>query len=267
MRTILVALVGVLGAFCVVCAAQQTPTTAAATTTSAATLAAQYAAVLTGGTSVADATLSGTATLLTDSGDKVGTFMMKARGQGKSRLDLAISGVTRSEIHNADSDPRCVRITPDGTVHPEPDSNCWGDAAWFFPALSTIVFSSDATLAFTSFGAETHNGTAVLHLRSNRTGLNGTPTALKYIANASRVDYYFDATSYLPVAATFTFHPAADTNVTIPVEIRFSNYQTISGIRIPFHIQRYESGVLALDLTVTSAAVNAGLQDADFIAQ
>jgi hypothetical protein len=60
----------------------------------------------------------------------------------------------------------------------------------------------------------------------------------------------------LPQYAFFTVHPDnPGIHADIPVEIAYSNYQSVSGVMIPFHIQRYVNGSLVLDLVIATAAV------------
>lgn len=241
--------------------------TPSAPATSASSLAAQYATVLSGGSTIADATISGTATRISGSDRQTGSFTAKARGEGEGRIDLSLDGRSRSEIHNASVSPSCVRVESDGIAKSEGLVNCWTDPSWFFPALTSIAFTSDTTIAFQNLGQEQRYGTTVQHLQSSRTAQSGTPTAIKAASTLSVVDYYFDVASNLPVAIAFKFHPAGDTNRSIPVEVRFSGYQPVSGVQVPFHVQRFENGVLALDLVLSAAQFNTGLQDTDFIAQ
>jgi hypothetical protein len=53
-------------------------------------------------------------------------------------------------------------------------------------------------------------------------------------------------------------------NTDIPVEIRFANYQAVSGVQVPFHTQRMLNGTVVLDITAISAVVNSGLSDSQF---
>jgi hypothetical protein len=47
--------------------------------------------------------------------------------------------------------------------------------------------------------------------------------------------------------------------VDIPVAIQYSNYQTISGVTLPLHVQKYINNGLTLDLQIQSASFNSGL--------
>jgi hypothetical protein len=83
----------------------------------------------------------------------------------------------------------------------------------------------------------------------------------------STTDVYLDAATLLPVAVAFKVHPDKDMNTDIPTEILFANYRSVNGIQVPFHFQRMLNGGVILDVTVTSVALNTGLQDSSFILQ
>ena len=75
----------------------------------------------------------------------------------------------------------------------------------------------------------------------------------------STMDFYLDAATLLPSAVVFNAHPDNDPGTNIPVEIDFSNYQAISGIAVPLHIQKYLQGSLVTDLVISNAVFNTGL--------
>ena len=79
------------------------------------------------------------------------------------------------------------------------------------------------------------------------------------------MDFYLDSTTSLPVAVAFKTHADDDMNIDIPIEIRFENYQSVSGVLVPFHIQQV--GSVNLDVVVTSVAINSGLSTTLFSLQ
>jgi hypothetical protein len=81
------------------------------------------------------------------------------------------------------------------------------------------------------------------------------------------MDFYLDSSSFLPLAIAFTVHPDDNINTNILMEIRFDNYQLTSGVRVPFHIQRFFNGNLVLDETLTSVSINTGLSSSLFAVQ
>ncbi len=234
-------------------------TTSSTTTTSdpqAVAFANQALLALTGGNAIVDAALNGTAIRIVGGDQETGTVALKVKGTTESRIDLALSN-TFSEVRN-DSSGQSYFFASDQTWHPMAGHNCETDAAWFFPALSSLALTTNPTAQFTYIGQETWNGVAVQHIRVTH------PSSDSLLTHLSTMDFYLASTSLLPVSISFALHPDIDAGRDIPTEIRFANYQTMNGVRTAFRIQKIVQGSLFLDLTITNVAINTGLQDSTF---
>ncbi len=215
--------------------------------------AAQSIAAMTGGTTVNDVTLTGSVTWI---GSDTGTATLRALGTGESRMDLALTSGTRTEIRDAQTGvPLGHWVDPNNSSGNYTAHNCWTDAVWFFPALGSLAVGPNVVLSY--IGQESRNGTTVQHIQSYvyQSGqfVNPSPSQL------STMDFYLDAATFLPVAVTFNAHPDNDSTTNLLVEVDFSNYQTVSGVVVPMHIQKYQQGNLMVDVVVTSASFNTGL--------
>ena len=82
----------------------------------------------------------------------------------------------------------------------------------------------------------------------------------------SETDIFLDSTTSLPVAIAFNIHPDNNALLDIPAEIQFSDYRTVKGAQIPFHLQKFINNTLTLDLQFQSATTNSGLLATDFVA-
>lgn len=225
-------------------------------------LASQTIAKLVGSTSLGDVTLIGDVTWSAGDPD-TGTITLKALGTGESRMDLALSGGTRSEIRNS-STGSCEGkwVAEDGTTGPLASQNTATDPVWFFPAFSSLAQGGNVVLAYV--GEEARNGQTVQHLRSYRAG-GAQPTSVMPAAEQlSIVDFYLDATTGLPVATQFNEHPDNNAATNIAVEVDFSNYQSVNGVLVPMHIQRMRNGSPLIDITVTEVELNSGLSLSQF---
>ena len=226
------------------------------------TLAAQSISTLTGGTTVSDVTLTGTATWTVGTDSETGSATLWALGAGESRMDLTLNSGIRSEIRDASSgiaQGNWKALT--GATGLSASQNCMTDAVWFFPALGSIAVQPNVVLSYV--GQENRNGAAVQHLQSyvyQSSGSTTPPTPQQL----STMDFYLDAASLLPVATVFNAHPDNDASTNISVEVDFGTYQNIGGIVVPTHIQRYVQGTLMLDLSVSTASFNTGLQLSTF---
>jgi hypothetical protein len=247
-----------------VAAQTQTAVTTPASDSQAVALATRALSALVGTTQVGDVTLTGTATRTAGSDIGTGTVTLKALGTSQSRMDMNLSNGTRSEIRNLSSGlPRGLWVAPDSSAHSAARHNNNTDAAWFFPALTVLSQASNSNFLFTYVGQESRNGNSVQHIRvAQNVGSAVDPTGLTQ--RLSTEDIFLDANSYLPIALTFNTHPDNNALANIPVEIDFSNYQAVSGVKIPFRVQQFFNGTLFLDITVQSAALNSGLMSTDF---
>ena len=233
----------------------------------AVSLATKSMAALTGGNPVSDISLTGSVTWIAGSDYLTGTGTLQAKGAAESRIDLSLGGTTRSEIRSAPGGvpqgawAKGAATAASPALQPFAQHNCWTDAAWFFPALSSLAQSSKVNFIFSYVGLEQHGGINAQHVRVSQVFAQDTKNA---VFRLSTMEFYLDPASGLPLAIAFQVHADNDLNTDIPMEIRFANYQAVNGVLVPFHIQRIFNGGVALDIVVTSAAINSGLLDNNF---
>ena len=221
-------------------------------------------AALVGTATVKDVTLNANANWIAGSDEESGSATLKATAIGQGRVDLALSGGLRSEVIDA-SQPGATGswYGPDGTWHATVAHNLFSDPTWFFPTFLIKRVLASPNYAISSQDAETHDGVAVEHLKlykayADKTGL---------IQNLSQIDLYLDSSTQLPVSIAFNMHADDDALANIPIEIKFSNYQPVQGISVPYRIQKFIQNGLTLDVTLTAVQVNGGLSATDFQAQ
>ena len=228
----------------------------------ASSLALRSIAALAGKEVIRDLTLTGTATWGT--GDRqTGTVVLRALGSTESSIDLAFSDGTRTEIRDASAGYTQGKwVNPDGKSGMFAGHNTMTDAVWFFPAFSSLVANPNVVLSYV--GLENRNGESVQHLRSSIYQSSPPPDPSLSQQPLTTMDFYLDAGSSLPVAIEFNQHPDNNARVNIPVEIVFSNYQSINGALVPMHIQKTSNGATILDITVTGVVFNSGLTLSEF---
>jgi hypothetical protein len=221
-------------------------------------LATQAIAALTNGTTISDVTLTGNATWIAGSASDNGSVTLMAKGTGQSRMDLKLSGGSRSEIRATTGSGVGLGQWMDakGSFHDFAFHNCLTDAAWFFPALSSLAQGPNVVLSYV--GQENRHGVSVQHIHSyvySSSPLN---------EQLSAMDFYLESNSLLLVAITFNVHPDNDQATNIPVEIYFSSYQTMNGVVAPAHIQKFLDRQLILDMAISAATINSGLANSEF---
>lgn len=207
--------------------------------------------------SLRDVTMSGTAIWHIGSDNETGTITFKATRDGKSRMDLALGSAQKSEIRI--NDPvRPKALFFDGTrwqtsaLH-----NSWTDANWFFPP-----FAATATANERSFTLSQVNNS--VRAQFNVAGQEASTASL--IRILSITDSALDPATHLLTTTRWAGHPDNDFNVSVPVEVRFSDYRNVGGVEVPFRIERYINGTLQLEITISSIGLNPGLSNNDFTA-
>ncbi|HXM97602.1 MAG TPA: hypothetical protein VN982_03935 [Candidatus Dormibacteraeota bacterium] len=242
--------------------AQQTNTTSA----QASIMLQQSLHALAPSVSVADVSLSGSARRIAGSDDETGTVALKAISGGAARMDANFSSGQRSEVQNLLSgSPVGSWSGPDGIFHPMAYHNLMTDPCWFFPTLAISRTISTSSYASAYIGRETRNGQSVEHVQVWQATPVQTPVPIPGLQHFSQMDLYLDSTTLLPASLTFQVHPDNNMSVDIFVEVLFSDYRAISGVQVPFRVQKYLNNGLALDLQLETATINSGLSASLFL--
>jgi hypothetical protein len=251
-------LIASIGLACSVSAQNQPPSNPKAVA-----FAAQSIAALTGGAAIRDVTLTGTANWMGDATSESGTATLLALGSGESKMTLVLGDGTRTEIRDASTGVAQGKwIAENGKSGLFASQNTMTDAVWFFPALGSLAAGPNVVLSY--IGRETRNGESVQHIRSYIYQSAPSPPGAPNSKQLSTIDFYLDATTFLPSASLFQAHPDNDVNANILIEVDYSNYQAISGVNVPTHIQKRSQGALLVDLTISNATFNSGLPLSDF---
>lgn len=251
--------------FCLATVGQSSSLQSTALSDSQAIVLAKEAVVALSGTSVMnDLTVTGTAAWIMGSTHETGSIVLKSRGEKESRVELNFGASSRIEIRNDSQVPAGRWIGADSVSHSLAFHNCFTPPAWFSPVSTlTSVLGTNGVISY--LGQEILQGAALDHLRAYHSPSISDPEGLS--RRLTILDIYLDSSSHLPSAINFNIHPDSDAETDIPVEVRFGDYRNINGINIPFKIQRLWQGVLNLDVSVNTAAVNSGLLEGDFSLQ
>ena len=209
-------------------------------------------------------TLSGSANWMLGSDQQSGSVTLLSKGFGESRMDLNLSGGTRSEIRNASGDPNEGNwIGPDGLIHAISLHNCFTDSNWFFPALGSLTASGvNPNLVLSYIGLEAFGHSSLQHIHAYTFDAN-----LPDLQQLSAMDFYLDPQTLLPSVTTFNEHRDNDQTTNIFVEVMFSDYRNVNGASLPYHIQKFLNNNLVLDIQLSSTAFNSGIADNNFNVQ
>jgi hypothetical protein len=121
---------------------------------------------MTGGQPVSGVTLNATAIWIAGSDYFTGTATLQAKGSTDSRVDLTLNGLNRTEIRTTSGGaPTGSWIVASAKAQPYAQHNCWTDAVWFFPELSSLAKAANPAFFFSYVGQEQHEGLTVQHIR------------------------------------------------------------------------------------------------------
>lgn len=211
-------------------------------------------AALTSGSPVQSITLNVLVRRLAGSADESGAAIATASISGDSRIDFNFPSGLASEIRNENNGHKSGYWAGSDGHHRAiaPHNLLVEDSGWFSPAILLRKLISNPSISLAYLGSEVRNGTAVEHVRATRTlPASRLPLDAKMLARkASTLDIYLSQPTLLPESVTFNTHSDTDIKTDIPVEVKFSNYQRVSGVQSPFRVQKLISGSVALDIRV-----------------
>jgi hypothetical protein len=202
---------------------------------------------------VSNVTLNAQVTYIQGGVQEQGAAVLVAKGDGSYEIDYDLKSGPKSEIQTAAGDDQtCTWTDQVGTVHTTAQHNCFSATAWFLPQVS-LLSTVQPSVTLTSVGNIDVNGQSLWDIRKSATFNSSHSSAL--LAKLSTVDLLIDPSTSLVSALKFATHPDSDANRDIPVRIDFSDYRSVSGVSVPYHIQKYMNGTLMLDITVSNASI------------
>ncbi len=223
------------------------------------TILSQASQAFSAGNPVSSVSMTGTAQWFAGSTKDSGPAKLTAKVTGENSAELDLSNGTRIEAQSAVGDDRtCTWSGKDGVSHDMASSNCWTATTWFLPHLALQTTGLPTNLGVQYLGVIADKGQSSPHLQHQLTIAPGQtkPAVTAQIQSWSRTDLALDPVTLLPSALKYTIHPDNNSSVNLQVEVRYSNYQNVSGVELPMHIERYVNGSLQLTVDIDSATVN-----------
>lgn len=206
----------------------------------------------------ADSVATGTITFVEGSKTSTGSVRILTRGLDQTSEELQLPDGTRTltysqglatEILNstANSLQQELAVTAQSTSFP-------------LPLLGCALNNAETALQY--IGIETLDGVQVHHIRFWSTFLS-TPK-LQPLAEFSTRDVWVDVATGLPRKLSYVRREARGSAPRIPVDVFYSNYQTVAGTVVPFSIQKSLNGTPWATITIQSIQFNTGLTDSAF---
>jgi hypothetical protein len=220
----------------------------------------QLSAAFSGGQVVQSVQLTGTATWHSGSLEDSGTVTLTASADGSSQMHLELASMGERTESQAGSGLRasCQWAGADGVTHAVQATNCWRPAVWFLPAISLQPSLLPVYLGAVDLGMGTVGSSAdtYRHLQT-QLAFSGLPSSISTrVTQHSITDLGLDPTTLLPAVLSYTVQPDSGAQTSVAIHVLYSDYRAVNGVRIPFHIQRYLSGSLQLDIVINSAQIN-----------
>lgn len=218
----------------------------------------QIAQAFSAGNPVTQVQLAGTATWhagsTVDSGSA--TLTANASGQASMTLSLDSKGAWTESQTAFGSGMTCQWSGADGVPHQGDFLNCLRPVVWFLPSVSLQEALLAPALSVTDLGVGELDSGSYRHLQA-AAALPDVPSDLApSISQWSTTDIGLDPSTLLPTVLSYAVRPDSGAATPVAIEVRYSNYQRVSGVMIPFSIERYVNGSLQLDIEIASAQIN-----------
>jgi|GEM_PF-3326735 len=215
------------------------------------------AAVLGGRTSTS-LRFSGTAEWIAGSLHETGTVQAESHADGSTSLQLALATASRTETQTSLNSSRgCSWVDASGTSHAIDGPNCYLAIPWFAPSLYAQPISRLPPSLYIRDGGEVTKDNATRRQISYVSNLGGAgPASAKKAADSNPVHVFYDPVSFLPASLEYRLHPDSDTSSNLEVRVLFSDYRSISGVMVPFHIEKYVQRSLQLKLDLDTCVVD-----------
>jgi hypothetical protein len=201
--------------------------------------------------------LTATAEWIAGSDRESGTAQLQANADGSTNVQLALGKASRTEVQTKASFARtCEWLDQASKSHGVKGPNCLLSIPWFAPTLLIQPSFQMPFLLRTTDEGSVSRGDSAFHEISYLFDLNASDTtAAASPPGQSTVKVLYDPKTMLPAILEYVVHPDANDAQNLDVKILFSNYQSVAGVMMPYHIEKYLQRTLQLKLDVTNASV------------
>jgi hypothetical protein len=132
-------------------------------------------------------------------------------------------------------------------------------AIFSLPLIANGLQDPNSTVQFV--GTETVNGVPANHIRVCPSSPDQNFTD---IVSLGTKDIWVAIDSGLPLEVSYQVLEGQGSTAAVPVTMFFSQYQAVSGVKYPFHVEEFSNGTPYMAITITSVAFGVGLRDQDF---
>lgn len=208
-----------------------------------------------------DSTASGTVQVVEGSTVQTGTIEVLTLGTNATSETLSLPSEQRIVVYSNES----ARETVGSQSLSAPFEAVLTDQSSDFPLplLFSLLANPDEAIHYVA--AETLNGIGVQHVQMWESFVS--KPHLQSLAAFSARDIWIDSVSGLPLKIAYFRRTAGGTAPAVPMEVEFSNYNSVSGVLYPFQIQKSCNGTPWQTITIQNVSFDTGLTDAQFQVQ
>ncbi len=189
---------------------------------------------------------------------RTGTLTIKSKGSDRLRHEVNVDGRQTVVVTNRGKGHTILG----GVRRPLPLWVAAYQRPDHIPALSRLSDFVQPNAKIAYLGLVEVAGRPAHHIRLSASPTDGTPAEIEEIISEFHV--FVDAQSGLLVKTMgYDFSPEIIENRT-PVETYYTDYRSLGGLLIPYHLSRHVRGQKFYEITLTNVALNVGLADTEF---
>jgi hypothetical protein len=213
-------------------------------------------AAVTGGKAIRSIVLSGIAEWIAGSFHENGTAQLQANADGSTNVQFNLGKASRTETQTLTDTSRCCQWTDStGKTHEIVGANCLTSVPWFAPGLVIQPSAQLPAIIVSTDDGDVAKGDSSAHQISYSLNLAAKNEAFaKRIRKTSTTNIFFDPQTFLPTSLEYAIHPDDDDLQSLDVKVVFSDYRSIAGVMLPFHIERFVNNTLQLKLDISNAS-------------
>lgn len=205
-----------------------------------------------------DSSATGNITIVEGSTTESGSLSIRTLGTGDTAETINLPDGQRAVIYS-NGDAR--EVIGSKTTNPPLELSVTDQCPDFpLPLLLSVLNSADE--AYQYVGQETLSGESVQHIKVWDTFASNVH--LQKLAAFSARDIWFDSASGLPVKLAYVRQAGEGAVPRFRVEVFFSSYTNVNGVRFPFQIKKSYNGTPWETITIQNVSFNSGLMDSDF---
>ena len=210
---------------------------------------------------IQDFTGSGTITYYYSADEQVqGTVTVKGRGLTQFRVDASLPDGVHSWVVSKGA---TFEKNPDGSTSRLPSQNAVKPASATFPLPYLLSVLEDPSVSVSYGGLVSHDGVQVYDIVVQKM-LSKSVDPLNTVGNTTKAHFFIDPNTLVTQSVQDMAYRKDGDPGSISHEIRFSGYQAVSGVLVPFSITEFVADQRTATIQLNQASFNSGLTDSDF---